>query len=200
MICLRRVVGIVVVGAVGVVGAARDAAPAALAVTAYAVLLTVNVTSAGPMVLAALLLGSVVAAAPGRTAGPAVRIGLRATWGLAVVVLLAACIGDVRLQHGTDAADERRTDAARAALGDAEDWRPWDSDLSLPAAEALAPQATTGDAGAAALTGSWARAGLRPGAGARAGRRPGSRSGRAARRRAPASPRARRIRPGGCRC
>ncbi len=156
-------VGVVLV-ARSVVDAVRrrpETAPAALAVTAYAVLLTVNVTSAGPMVLAALLLGSVVAVAPGRTAGPAVRVGLRATWGLAVVVLLAACIGDVRLQHGTDAADERRTDAARAALGDAEDWRPWDSDLSLLAAEALAPQATTGDAGAAALTGSWARDGLR---------------------------------------
>lgn len=125
-------------------------APAALAAAAYLGLLSINPTSAGPTCLAALLLGSVVAVAPTARGGaqPA-RLPVRAASAVAVVVLLAAVAGDVRLQQGIDAADEHRPRVARTAIDNVRALRPWDADAALLGAQALAQEATTGSGNAA---------------------------------------------------
>ncbi len=125
-------------------------APAVLAVAAYLALLSINFTSAGPTCLAALLLGSVVAVAPTARGGarPA-GLRVRAASVVAVVVLLAAVAGDVRLRQGIDAADDHRPRVARTAIDSARSLRPWDSDAALLGTQALAQEATTGSGGAA---------------------------------------------------
>ncbi|MBC7638153.1 MAG: O-antigen ligase family protein [Rhodoferax sp.] len=140
-----------------------EVAPALIAVGAYALLLTVNVTSAAPLCLAALLLGSVMSVAPSGRGPVALRAVAGVAWAMAAVVLAAACVGDVRLQDGLDAADSHQVSAATSAIDDASVFRPWDSDVDLLGAAGLAQEATRGGrdgALAGARSAELARAGL----------------------------------------
>lgn len=126
----------------------REVGPALLAVLTHALLLGVNVTDTAPLVLAALLLGSAVSVAAPDGEPVAARAATGVAWTAAALVLAAACVGDVRLQRGLDALGNHRVAAATARLDDARAWRPWDSDVDLLAATALAEEATRGGRGA----------------------------------------------------
>jgi hypothetical protein len=109
------------------------------AVSAYGLGVLANPTAPGPTALAAFLLGVLVAepaTAPER-AWP--RRAAGAVLALAAVAVTTCCVAEVQLGHGVEDAGSGRADEARASFDAAERWRPWDSDVSLLAAEASLP-------------------------------------------------------------
>ncbi|WP_374455182.1 O-antigen ligase family protein [Nocardioides sp.] len=131
-----------------------------LAVLACGVALLPNFTSAGPVALGALLVG-VLVGEPIRTDEPAWRARTVAAVGAAAaVVLAAACISEWSVQRGVEAAGRGDATAAAEQFDNAIRWRPWDADLSMLAAQGLAPLASAGDVEAALVTERYARESL----------------------------------------
>lgn len=123
----------------------------AIAVGAYAVALLANFTSAGPTCLVAFLAGALVAepdAGPAEDPGPAPspwrRTGRVLVAAVAVVVVAMACVGEVQLRAGIDAARRGDVDSATAHLDSASSWRPGDGDVAMLGAQPLAALANTG--------------------------------------------------------
>ncbi|WP_148616417.1 O-antigen ligase family protein [Nocardioides rubriscoriae] len=160
------------VSAVGVVLVARRCAaavradattlPLVVAVAAYLGSVAVNFTTAGPTCLAAVLLGAAVAL-PAGDRPPRSVLAPGSLLLVGVVVLAAACVGDVRTAQGIDAAVDGDVGAVSDRLDAAHRWRPWDADLGTLAAPALAQRASSGlpgADGAAGLAEEWAEQGL----------------------------------------
>ena len=137
------------------------------AVAGYGALLLINFTVAGATCLAAFLAGALVAttAPPTSTAENPSLTWLRPVGsGLAAVALLVtvtASLAELDLQQGIDAAARGEIAQARASFDSAHALRPYDSDIDLIAAQALAAPASDGDAAAATAVEEYARSSLR---------------------------------------
>lgn len=131
-----------------------------LAVVACGVGLLPNFTSAGPVALAALLVG-VLVGEPVRDSVATWRSRAVAAASAAVAVVLAAsCISEWSIQRGVEAAGRGESVAAAEQFDQAARWRPWDSDLAMLAAQGLAPLASAGDVAASIATERFARESL----------------------------------------
>lgn len=148
------VAAIAVAAYVGIVGwrATRqrpELTGAYVAVVGYGVGLLANFTSAGPLILAALLVGCVLAEPPGdpwrhALAGPLRHAGVGLA-GAAVLGTSMACLAEVQLQRALQDAATGRAAFADTGLAAASRWRPLDSDIALIGAQALAGAANDGD-------------------------------------------------------
>lgn len=131
-----------------------------LAVVACGAGLLPSFTAAGPVALAALLVG-VLVGEPVRGDEPARRSHLVALASAGVAVVLAAsCISEWSMQRGVEAAGRGEAVAAAEQFDRAATWRPWDSDVSMLAAQGLAPLASAGDVDAAIAAERFARESL----------------------------------------
>ncbi|RFA08832.1 hypothetical protein B7R54_06030 [Subtercola boreus] len=150
---------------------------ATLALLGFTIVLLTHFTAPATTLLAALLLGMVVArpadvpigsvatrtptasrfpAAPRGRAGRGLRmLGVTA---LAASTLLVAvsCSAEVALGAGVSAAADSRLADADAAFATAAALRPWDADTRSIAAQSFAQAADSGQPGAPGLAGSWA--------------------------------------------
>ena len=130
-----------------------------VAVVGYGVMLSINFTAAGPTCLAALLAGALVAT----PAGNAPSWQRPAASALAVAAMVAtgtAALAEVELQRGVDAAARGDVAEASSAFDSARALRPYDGDVAMIAAQALAAPASDGDLEAASATESAARRSL----------------------------------------
>lgn len=133
------------------------------AVIAYGVMLLTHFTTSGTAVLAAFLAGIVVAR-PGRPATAIIEATGRGAAVLALaaaVVLTPAAAAEIPLRSGLDQAASGDLATAAPALDAARRLRPWDSDIGMLVAQALAAPASMGDTAAARETLRWSRIALR---------------------------------------
>lgn len=129
---------------------------AAGAVLAIAAGLLTHFTSPATGILGGLLVGMLVAQAPGTQ--PRWTAALRTTaMGLWLIAMAAALWGDVQLRAGVDAA---RASDADAAFSRAVAARPWDVDARSLALQVFAARSDAGDAAAIEPAHTWATASL----------------------------------------
>ncbi|EFQ84626.1 tetratricopeptide repeat protein [Aeromicrobium marinum DSM 15272] len=125
------------------------------ATVGYGLVLSTHFTIAGTTPWAAFLAGGLIAAAARESRSP-LPLATSVAAGTAAVVLLAACVGEVVIRDGVDAAAAGRGAAADRSFEIAAGWRPWDVDLPLIAAQALAGATSGGDESAVDPTVRWA--------------------------------------------
>jgi O-antigen ligase len=128
---------------------------AAAAGLAYSVVLLTHFTTAGTTPLAAFIVGGLIA----RPATSQAAWWQRAVAACAAVAALWAVTGacaEIALQDGVEAAARGDVTGADHAFDIARQWRPWDADVALLAAMALAEPASSGDPGAIEATLGWA--------------------------------------------
>jgi len=131
------------------------------AVLGYGVALLFGFTAAGPACLAAFLTGVLLGEPLTRVPRPwQGYVGTGAS-ALACVVALGAVAGERDVGAGVRAAAAGDVDEAVAAFDSARAWRPWDVDLDMIAARALADEASAGDGRAAWATERYATLSLR---------------------------------------
>jgi O-antigen ligase/Flp pilus assembly protein TadD len=145
-------------------------ASAGLAVAGFGVALLTHFTSPGTTIVAALLLGVLLAvptpqSAPARTLGPATRNALvrarpvvMGVWALALVLATSA---ELSLSSGVSQAASGDVAAADSSFSSAFALRPWDADAASIAAESMAHAAEGEVPGAAQLATSYAQRALR---------------------------------------
>lgn len=124
-----------------------EGALVALAVLAAALLTHFTTTAVG--ILAGMLVGLVVAVAPGASPAPAVRRVRVAVLGVWSVVLLVSAAAEVPLVRGVNEAGDGSVSASAQAFSIAAAMRPWDADVELIAAQSLTARADGGDTDAA---------------------------------------------------
>ncbi|WP_460810368.1 O-antigen ligase family protein [Nocardioides salsibiostraticola] len=126
-----------------------------VAVLAYGVSLLINFTAAGPACLAAVLAGALLAApeTSSEARSGSDRVAYRPlVSGVSILALLftgTASVAELELQRGVEAARQGDTAEATSAIASAGKWRPYDSDIEMIGAQAIAIAASNGDQDAA---------------------------------------------------
>ncbi|MBO9522641.1 MAG: O-antigen ligase family protein [Nocardioidaceae bacterium] len=133
----------------------------ALAATVgYGLALLPNFTVAGSTCLAAFLTGVLVGQEASRTERPALPRALAGVAAAGVVLFALGAFAERSLSTGIHQVLGHDTAAAQQAFDQAHHLRPWDADVAMLAAQALAAPADGGDPEAARETERWARRSL----------------------------------------
>lgn len=131
-------------------------AGAAAAGLAYATALLTHFTTAGTTPLAAFLIGGLVAVSATATEAQWRRVAAVSLAGAGALWAGTSVVAEVDLQDGITAAAHGDSLAADEAFRNAQTWRPWDSDIAMLAATALAENVSNGDQSAIVPTLRWA--------------------------------------------
>lgn len=142
--------------ALAVVRAHPESLGPAMAVAAYSAGMLLNFTAAASTCLAVFLAGVVLAEQVDRPEPRWRSPAVASVFGVAAVLLLAACLAEVRLATAVERSAAGDLPSATAALDGARAWRPYDGDLAMLGAQSLAALADGQVPGAGEATEEWA--------------------------------------------